>query len=352
MSLGVGVIGCGIRGQHSYELALQAHPACHVAAVCQYPDITPEMLEGKDPQAHGRQYAEQLGAQWCESVEELLAREDVQIVSLMCEPKAAPGLTEACCAAGKHIVRDKPMCLDLAGADRIVESVEGAGVQMLVTLWQRFAPPIRALCEAVWQGHVGEVVAAHFTWLWPGGPLQGFTATEGYLRAVGGGELTNFGHYAVDSLLWVVRQPVVEVRARTHSLYYPDYQAVGMEDMARVQMTLAGGAEATVITGRTPLKTRPADHFRLEVIGTRGRVACSSHEGGFLLLGGACIPSPTGRPAVEGMIAAFLEAVQSGGPSPITARDGREVLRVLKMAYASARAGGRPVSLEEDLYHG
>jgi predicted dehydrogenase len=352
VSFGVGVIGCGIRGQHSYEMALADHPACHVAAICQYPDITPEMLEGKDPQAHGRQYARRLDARWCHSVAELLGREDVQIVSLMCEPHAAPGLVEACCAAGKHIVRDKPMCLDLPGADRIVAAVDAAGVQMLLTLWQRFSPPIRAVCEAVSRGQVGKVMAAHFTWLWPGGPLEGFTATEGYLHAVGGGELTNFGHYCLDTLLWVVGQPVVEVCAHTHSLYYPDYQTIGMEDMARVKIAFADGAEATVITGRTPLRARPEHHFHLEITGTHGTVACTSQEGGLLLCNGNCSPAPTGPPAVQAMVSEFIGALDRGEASPITARDGREVLRVLEMAYDSARAEGKAVRREEELQHG
>ena len=349
MSYGVGVIGCGIRGQHSYEWALQAHPACHVVAVSQYPDITPELLEGKDPESYGQQYAQKLGAHWCGSVCELLARDDVQIVSLMCEPKAAPELVEACCAAGKHIVRDKPMCLDLAGADRIVAAVEGAGVEMLVTLWPRFAPSLQAVREALLQGRVGEVVAAHFTWLWPGGPLQGFTATEGYLRAVGGGELTNFGHYVVDTLLWLIGQPVVEVCARTHSLFYPDYQAVGMEDIAWVRMAFAGGVQATLITGRTPLRDRPPEHFRLQLTGSKSRVECTAPDGGMLVLGNDSVAAPSGRPAVEAMIAAFVDALQSGRPSPIGARDGREVLRVLKSAYASAQADGTPVRCEDNL---
>jgi len=92
MNYGIGVIGVGVRGQHSYELALKAHPSCRLRAVSQYPGVSEAMLEGKDPKVCATQYAREHDAVYYADYRDLLARDDVHIISLMCEPSAAPEL--------------------------------------------------------------------------------------------------------------------------------------------------------------------------------------------------------------------------------------------------------------------
>lgn len=344
MAYGIGVIGVGVRGRHSYELALARRPDCEIRAVSQYPDITPGMLEGKDAQEHARRYAGEHGAEFHERHEELLARDDVDIISLMCEPRAAPALVEACCAAKKHIVVDKPMCRDLAGADRIVQAVEASQSELLLTLGTRFSPCLATAREQIGAGAVGDLVAVTFTYLQAGGPLAGFCATEGYLDAVGGGELTNFGHYALDFVLWTVGAPVQTVHAVTGSHFYPDYQAVGMDDLGHVIMRFANGVVATVITGRTTTQHKPESYFRFDATGTRGTVVCTAPEEQVVVSNGAPQPVSFSQGGIDAMLEAFIAALRSGRPSPIGPRDGREVLWVVTAAYRSA-AEGRPVAM-------
>lgn len=343
MTLGIGVIGVGVRGRHSYELALARRPDCRIRAVSQYPDITPEMLEGKDAEEHARRYAREKGAEFHERHEEVLARDDVDIVSLMCEPRAAPALVEACCAAGKHIVLDKPMCRDLAGADRIVRAVEASRSELLLTLGTRFQPCLAAAREHILAGAIGDLRAVTFTYLQLGGPLAGFRATRGYLDAVGGGELTNFGHYALDFVMWSMNAPVQTVCAVTGSHFYPDYQAVGMDDMGHVMMRFDGGAIAAVITGRTTTQSKVGTHFRLDATGTRGCLACAATQEQVVLVNGTPRPVTASHSGIDAMLEAFIAALRSGRPSPIGPREGREVLRVVTAAYRSA-ALERPVA--------
>ncbi len=350
MTIGVGVIGCGVRGQHSYEQALARHPACRIVAVSQYPGISPAMLEGKDPVRHAREYAQSHGADYLDGHEQLLAREDVAIVSLMCEPRAAPALVEACCAAGKHIVRDKPMCREVADADRIVAAVEAADIRMLVTLGTRFAPALCTTREQVRAGAVGDLLTLTFTYLQAGGPLAGFTATPEYRDRVGGGELTNFGHYALDFLLWLVGAPVATVYATTATAFYPDYRTSGMEDLGQLSLRFANGVVGTVITGRTTTPHAPASYFRLDVTGTQGSVVCTGPQEQVVVTPGTPQPVGTSAAAIDAMIGAFVEAVATGAPSPIGAHEGRRLVRVLAAAYRSA-AEGRPISPEERLEH-
>lgn len=346
MNYGVGVIGVGVRGQHSYELALRAHPACELRAVSQYPGVSPAMLEGREPASVAADYARQYEADYHADFRDLLARDDIQIVSLMCEPAAAPDLVEACCAAGKHMVRDKPICLDLEGARRIVHAVESSGVQMLVTLGTRFSPTLRTLRDQVVAGAVGDLLVANFTFIQAGGPLAGFTASRGYMDSVGGGEVTNFGYYALDFLHWITGAEVESVYARTGNRFYPDYQEAGMEDMGTLSLRFEGGIVGVMTTGRTTTGTAPESYFRADVTGTQGTVCCRSAAEQISVYGGPPHPVSFAPEAIPSMIQVFIRALDEGAPAPITARDGARVLRVLKAAYISAREE-REVGLDE-----
>jgi len=326
----------GVRGQHSYEVHLVKHPDCEIRAISQYPDVSPAMLEGKHPADHAREYASAHGADYCADYQQILARDDIDVISLMCEPKAAPDLVEACCAAGKHIVRDKPICLDVDGADRIVEAVEGSPSKMLVTLGTRFAPNLRAVRDAVASGAIGDLLTATFTFLIPGGPLDGFTATPEYREAVGGGELTNFGSYAIDYLRWLADSPVATVHATTANCFYEDYREAEIEDMGTLTMRFDSGAIGTVVTGRTTTQHKPDSYFRLDVTGTRGSLTCKAPEEQVLLSNGAAQPITFSGTGIDAMIGAFIEAIHTDTPSPITARDGAELVRILDAGYRSA----------------
>ncbi|MBP8951226.1 MAG: Gfo/Idh/MocA family oxidoreductase [Armatimonadetes bacterium] len=346
MNYGIGVIGVGVRGQHSYELALKAHPSCRLRAVSQYPGVSEAMLEGKDPKVCATQYAQEHDAVYYADYRDLLARDDVHIISLMCEPSAAPELVEACCAAGKHIVRDKPICADMDGARRIVNAIDRAGVQMLVTLGTRFSPTLRTMREQVIGGAVGDILVASFTFIQGGGPLAGFIASPGYLESVGGGEVTNFGYYALDYLLWLTGSEVESVYALMGSEFYPDYQYAGMEDMGTLSLRFESGAVGHMTTGRTTTQNPPESYFRADVTGTAGTITCHSAAEQVTMHNGGARNLSFAPEAIPAMIGAFIEALDGGSESPITARDGARVLRVLKAAYLSAQEG-REVRLEE-----
>ena len=50
-TIGVGIIGNGLRGRHGYEHFLRAHPSVRLCALAQYPEASPGLLEGC-PGAH------------------------------------------------------------------------------------------------------------------------------------------------------------------------------------------------------------------------------------------------------------------------------------------------------------
>ena len=334
--LGVGVIGAGIRGSHGYESLLAGDGRCRVVAVAQDPQALPEMLEGRG-EDYVRDHADHFGAEYLTDYHDVLARDDVDLVSLMCHPSRAADLAEAIAAAGKHIVRDKPMCATAAQADRIVRAVANAGVQMLVTHNVRYAPPLVQARDAVRDGQIGRLLVADFLYPVGNGPLPGFQATPGFRKAFGGGDVRTFGVYAIDYLLWLIDQPVLDVFAQMDAFFYPDYASAGIEDFGHICLRFADGVLAHVLTGRTTSPGGPAP--QLDLTGTEGSIQVDRLGQSITVYG-----EPAGRercdeqPTVR-MVRDFLDRLLAGQPSPVPPESAARGIRVLEAATESARTG-------------
>jgi len=338
--IGVGVIGVGIRGSHGYESLLARDGRCRVVAVAQDPLAVPEMLEGRDD-AYGREHAQVLGAAYVSDYRRVLDREDVSVVSLMCHPSRAADLAEEIAGAGKHIVRDKPMCVTAAQADRIVHAVADAGVQMLVTHQERYLPSLASAREAVHQGRIGRLLVADFIYAQGNGPLAGFTATPAFRQAFGGGDVRTFGVYAIDYLLWLVDAPVASVFAQAGAMFYDDYAASGIEDFGQIAMRFEDGVVAHVVTGRTTTPGGPPQ--QLDLTGTEGSLCVDRLVPAIAVRGDTPGEETYAEPTSLVMVRDFVDRLLAGQPSPIPPSAAARGIRVLDAAEASARTG-QPVA--------
>ena len=100
-----------------------------------------------------------------------------------------------CLQAGKAVLCEKPMTLDLAGSTLLVEEARARDVFLMEAMWMRCNPAIRAMVATIRDGAIGEVRAVHADF-----GLQGpFEATH-RLRdpAMGGGALLDLGVYPIN----------------------------------------------------------------------------------------------------------------------------------------------------------
>ena len=321
--LGVGVVGMGVRGQHAYHHALAAQPGVRLTRMAPHPGSSPVLLEG-----HGRAFFEEeaatFGALLCDDPEDVVGADDVDIVCVLVEPSLAFDVIRRSVAAGKHICRDKPMVLTAEEADATVCLVEAAGLKMTVG-WgaYRFSPACIELKSQVDRGDVGEVGVVDFLMPWGGGPLAGFTCSPDHHERYGGGEVHNFGGYALMFIRWLLGRdrPIRRVWAQMGTFFYPDYAAAGNEDLASMAFEFEDGAVAHVVTGRLPAACGQVVDLR--VVGTGGEL----HIHGF----------PTG--GMGEVVGGLVRAIRDGGRPPIDHRDGRAIHRALLATYESARTG-------------
>lgn len=136
----LGLIGLGEVAQVIHAPIIRALPD-HFAltAIC---DVSPTLLA-----VMGDRYDVPATARHRDH-RELVARDDVDAVLIL-----NPDEYHAECAidamrAGKHVLIEKPMCLTLADAERIIAARNAAGVQAIVGYMRRFAPAfLRAVDE-------------------------------------------------------------------------------------------------------------------------------------------------------------------------------------------------------------
>ena len=91
------------------------------------------------------------------SVEALLARPDVDVVVIATPHSTHLDLALATAAAGKHLYLEKPMALDTAECDRIIEACRAAGVALTVAKQTRHGDPEMLAKQLIDDGAIGDI---------------------------------------------------------------------------------------------------------------------------------------------------------------------------------------------------
>ena len=131
--------------------------------------------------------------------------DDVDAVAFAVPPDVQVGLATEAARAGKGLLLEKPLSLDLVGAEMLTREIEAAGVPTQMVLTWRYVPEVRALLEAV--GSAPPLGGrGHFL---TGGLLGGMFATPWRLAH---GPLFDLGPHVID-LLDAALGPVTRIRA-------------------------------------------------------------------------------------------------------------------------------------------
>jgi predicted dehydrogenase len=150
--LRVGIAGTGFIGAvHARSARLAGARLVGVAA------STPE---------RSAEAAQRLGAERpFESAEALAEAADVDVVHVCTPNHLHLPITEAALAAGKRVICEKPLAVDVAGARRMTDLAGGNGCRGTVPFVYRYYPTVREARERVRSGQTGAVRLAHGTYL-------------------------------------------------------------------------------------------------------------------------------------------------------------------------------------------
>ena len=119
--------------------------------------------------ARSEQAAAELGIDRAYATSEELVQADGVDVVHVCTPNHLHlPLAEAALAAGKHVVCEKPLALDVVGARRLVDAAAAADRTAAVPFVYRYYPTVREAREHVRTGATGPLRLLHGTYLQDG----------------------------------------------------------------------------------------------------------------------------------------------------------------------------------------
>lgn len=132
---------------------------------------------------------------------ELLAREDVELVSVATPPDSHYSITRAAIDAGKHVVCEKPLALDTNDACDLLARATKRGIIHAVDYEMRYLPAVAYAKELIDEEYLGQLwrVDVTMTLENPWGREHGNWAAD---DARGGGILWELGSHFIDILRW------------------------------------------------------------------------------------------------------------------------------------------------------
>lgn len=267
------VIGVGFVGPHHVDAIRRTGLA----------DVT--VIVGSDPDRTADR-ARRLGvARWSTDALAVIGDPDVDVVHVCTPNDTHVALAEAALQAGKHVVVEKPIALDLASADHLVEVAERSGRHAMVALTYRGYPMVKRARNLVAAGEVGEIRLIHGGYIqdWLSGPDDFSWRLEpeisGRSRAV-----ADIGTHWFDTVEFITRLRVEALTADFATLIPTRMRPlergvafssakgpaepveVHTEDAATILFRFVGGARGACTLSQ--VSTGRKNHFTLDVDGS------------------------------------------------------------------------------------
>ena len=329
------IVGCGrVAGNHLE--AIRRLPRATVAAVCD--------LDA----ARAKIYSDAFGVPWYTNYHEMLAAEQVDVVSIVTpsgmHPRHAVDVMEQ---HRKHVVIEKPMALRLADLDLLQDVAARTGCRLFPVYQNRYNAAVEKVHAELQAQALGRLVVGTVRVRWCRPQRYYDQSIWRGTWALDGGCLTNQGIHYVDALLWLLGDVETVFAFKTTAL-----ARVEVEDTLVASLRFSNGALGQI---EVTTAARPEDlEAEISVLGENGTAVIGGLASNRLLVWtpdpSACprysedIPNVYGfghRPFYRDVVNDLLDGV----PHPISPTDGGRAVRLLNALYRSTEDGA-PVALE------
>ena len=265
--VGIGIIGTGF----ARTTQIPGFRDCMGAKVVAIASRTRERAE-----AIAKEFGiEHVAADW----QELVAHNDVDLVSIVTPPSTHCEITLAALDHRKAVLCEKPMAMNADEAARMVETARAAGVLALVDHELRFLNSRRVMRGMLETGAVGSVRHCNYVFRSDYRGLADRAWDWWSDVAMGGGALGAIGSHVVDSFRWMLSTEIAKVLGMlsTHIKERPDKSNGGLrpvttDDEAKLLFRFADGPHTNDATGMASISVVESGKYenRLEIYGTKG----------------------------------------------------------------------------------
>jgi len=353
MPIGFGIVGCGMISNF------------HAQAIAEIPDAELAACYDMIPEAADKFAAEKQCTAF-HQLEDLLADNRVQVVTI-CTPSGAhedPAVAAA--EAGKHVLVEKPLEITLAKCDAIIEACDQNGVKLGTIMPSRFSEANLALKQAIDTGRFGKLTLGdtYVKW-WRSQEYYDSGGWRGTWKLDGGGSYMNQAIHNVDLLYWFMGD-VAQVCGLTDTLAH---ERIEVEDTGTAVVRFKNGALGTL---EATTSAFPGLLKKTEIHGTGGSAIVEQDDillwdfaeakpeddeirtkfgKGSATSGGAADPKAISHVGHQKQFEDFLQAVQSDTKPLVDGHEGRKSVEIILAIYQSSWTGRRvelPLSRDPD----
>jgi myo-inositol 2-dehydrogenase/D-chiro-inositol 1-dehydrogenase len=244
----------------------------------------------------------------------------------------------AAARAGKAILCEKPIDLDMARVEKCAAAIAGCKVPIMIGFQRRFDPTHRAVKRAVDNGEVGAVEVVTLISRDPSPPPASYIA-------VSGGQFHDQMIHDFDMALWLTgASGRVSVFAMASALVDPQIGALGDSDTAQVLLRFENGSFCRIDCSRRAVYGYDQ---RVEVFGSKGMVSSGNlprtgierYSAATTQARDALLPDFMQRylPTYALELDAFVSAVSTGGKIEPDFASGKRALQLADAARASSK---------------
>lgn len=303
----IGIVGAGQFASAVLLPALRTVQGVELSAVATASGATADAVA----RAHGIPRA-------ASSAADVIAADDVDVVVVATRHDSHADLVSASLAAGKPCFVEKPLSIDAAGLDRVLAAMEARPGLVCVGFNRRFSPATQALreqfvrrtspCHAYYRVNAGRLPDAHWT-LDP---------------EIGGGRIVGEACHMLDLIAYVIGAPIVRVQAEPLP-----------PDGASALLRFGDGSTAVLDYVTRGAASLPKEHLSVHWEG----VTYELDDFREVVRHGDGKPERLWKGAQDkghgAEIAAFAQAVTSGGASPVPFA---EAVAATRVSFAVERA--------------
>ena len=283
---------------------------------------------------------------------DLLANKDVDAVSVCLPTYLHKEVTVAALEAGKHVLCEKPMCVNSEEALAMHNAAQKSGKKLMIRQNQRFGADAALLKKHVEMGTFGDVYLIRTAWRRPMGMMPTPTSqrTNGVIysrnwfneKDKGGGGLRDLGCHLLDFAMYVTGFPKFsEASCSCYRKFKPDVPdsdkyVFDSDDLAIGHLKFENGMSIEIETSLGSF----VEHEMIfhEIYGTK---AGASRRGQIKFFGetdGAYTTEIVRQNQMKDKdsIEAFVDCIANDTESPVPSSQGIEIIRMLDAMYKSA----------------
>lgn len=275
--------------------------------------------------------------------DELLARDDIDLVTVITPHNTHAELGKRILEAGKHCILEKPMCIAAADGYEMLRIAKERGRMLSVYHNRRWDGWYLTLKELMAKGLIGDIFRIEMAFGGFGKPLDWWRSD----KAISGGALYDWGAHLFDYSLGVVPGKIKSVRGVVNNLLWHEYTN---EDHVDSTVYMENGATINVQISSLAHAGKP--HVRL--LGTKGAIIDSNIFDGELQfytdLNGVKVETKVKTEKDQGAnyYANIADHLYRGAELAVKPEEALRNIAVIETSERSAEAGAElPVPYEE-----